>query len=50
MPAARAWAASSWRRCGDVSRIGKQPIAVPDGVEITIQPELVKVKGPKGEL
>ena len=33
-----------------MSRIGKQPIAVPDGVEITIQPELVKVKGPKGEL
>jgi large subunit ribosomal protein L6 len=33
-----------------VSRIGKQPIAVPDGVEITIQPDLVKVKGPKGEL
>jgi large subunit ribosomal protein L6 len=33
-----------------VSRIGKQPIAVPDGVEITIAPDLVKVKGPKGEL
>jgi large subunit ribosomal protein L6 len=33
-----------------VSRIGKQPIAVPDGVEITIEPDLVKVKGPKGEL
>jgi large subunit ribosomal protein L6 len=33
-----------------VSRIGKQPIAVPDGVEISIEPELVKVKGPKGEL
>jgi large subunit ribosomal protein L6 len=33
-----------------VSRIGKQPIAVPSGVEITIEPELVKVKGPKGEL
>jgi large subunit ribosomal protein L6 len=33
-----------------VSRIGKQPIAVPDGVEITIEPELVRVKGPKGEL
>jgi large subunit ribosomal protein L6 len=33
-----------------VSRIGKQPIPVPDGVEITIEPELVKVKGPKGEL
>jgi large subunit ribosomal protein L6 len=33
-----------------VSRIGKQPVAVPDGVEITIEPELVSVKGPKGEL
>ncbi|HZG49091.1 MAG TPA: 50S ribosomal protein L6 [Thermoleophilaceae bacterium] len=33
-----------------MSRIGKQPIAVPDGVEITIEPELVRVKGPKGEL
>ncbi len=33
-----------------MSRIGKQPIAVPDGVQITIEPELVKVKGPKGEL
>jgi large subunit ribosomal protein L6 len=33
-----------------VSRIGKQPIAVPAGVEITIEPELVKVRGPKGEL
>jgi len=33
-----------------MSRIGRQPIAVPDGVEITIEPELVKVKGPKGEL
>jgi large subunit ribosomal protein L6 len=33
-----------------MSRIGKQPIPVPDGVEITIEPELVRVKGPKGEL
>jgi large subunit ribosomal protein L6 len=33
-----------------MSRIGKQPITVPDGVETTIAPELVKVKGPKGEL
>jgi large subunit ribosomal protein L6 len=33
-----------------MSRIGKQPIPVPSGVEITIGPELVKVKGPKGEL
>ena len=33
-----------------MSRIGKQPIPVPDGVEITIEPDVVKVKGPKGEL
>ena len=33
-----------------MSRIGKQPISVPDGVEITIEPDVVKVKGPKGEL
>jgi large subunit ribosomal protein L6 len=33
-----------------MSRIGKQPIAVPSGVEVTIESELVKVKGPKGEL
>jgi large subunit ribosomal protein L6 len=33
-----------------MSRIGKQPIAVPDGVEVSIEPDLVKVKGPKGEL
>ena len=33
-----------------MSRIGKQPVPVPDGVEITIEPELVRVKGPKGEL
>ena len=45
--------AASWLHgCGDaaMSRIGKQPIAVPSGVEVTIEPELVKVKGPKGEL
>jgi large subunit ribosomal protein L6 len=33
-----------------MSRIGKQPIALPDGVEVTIEPERVAVKGPKGEL
>src|SRR5215211_8310613 len=50
--AARAWAASWWRGSGReaMSRIGKQPIEVPDGVEIAVEPELVKVKGPKGEL
>ncbi|HKH95116.1 MAG TPA: 50S ribosomal protein L6, partial [Beijerinckiaceae bacterium] len=50
-PAAPAWAASSWRGSGSpMSRIGKQPIAVPDGVEVSIQAEQVSVKGPKGEL
>jgi large subunit ribosomal protein L6 len=33
-----------------MSRIGKQPIAVPAGVEVSIEGSLVKVKGPKGEL
>ena len=33
-----------------MSRIGKQPITVPSGVEVSIEPELVVVKGPKGEL
>src|SRR3954454_694292 len=44
-------AASSSRRSGSrMSRIGRQPIVVPSGVELTIEPELVRVKGPKGEL
>ena len=33
-----------------MSRIGKLPIPVPDGVSVEIAPELVSVKGPKGEL
>ena len=33
-----------------MSRIGRQPIPVPDGVSVDIAPELVSVKGPKGEL
>ena len=33
-----------------MSRIGKQPIPVPKGVEFTISGETVKVKGPKGLL
>jgi large subunit ribosomal protein L6 len=33
-----------------MSRIGKQPISLPDGVEINISPGSVVVKGPKGEL
>jgi large subunit ribosomal protein L6 len=33
-----------------VSRIGRKPIPVPAGVTVTIEPELVAVKGPRGEL
>ena len=33
-----------------MSRIGKKPIPVPGGVDVTIEPGRVKVKGPKGEL
>ena len=33
-----------------MSRIGKLPIAIPAGVTITVDPDNVTVKGPKGEL
>jgi large subunit ribosomal protein L6 len=33
-----------------VSRIGKKPIAIPDGVTVEIRPGSVAVRGPKGEL
>jgi large subunit ribosomal protein L6 len=33
-----------------MSRIGRQPITVPAGVSVLIEPELVTVNGPKGEL
>ena len=33
-----------------MSRIGKTPIAIPSGVEIKIENNLVEVKGPKGTL
>ena len=33
-----------------MSRIGKQPIPVPSGVEVTIDGSTVTTKGPKGEL
>jgi large subunit ribosomal protein L6 len=39
------------RAVGDrVSRIGRKPITVPDGVTVDIKPGMVSVKGPKGEL
>jgi large subunit ribosomal protein L6 len=33
-----------------MSRIGRKPIEIPDGVEVDVQPGAVKVRGPKGEL
>ena len=33
-----------------MSRIGKKPIEIPDGVDVDVQPGAVKIKGPKGEL
>src|ERR1044072_2569978 len=33
-----------------MSRIGKMPIPVPDGVSVEIAPGRVKIKGPNGEL
>lgn len=33
-----------------MSRIGKKPITIPQGVDVKIEKDLVTVKGPKGEL
>lgn len=33
-----------------MSRIGKQPVAIPSGVKVEWVPPVVKVQGPKGEL
>lgn len=33
-----------------MSRIGKLPVAIPDGVTITVDADAIVVKGPKGEL
>jgi large subunit ribosomal protein L6 len=33
-----------------MSRIGRKPIQIPEGVEIDVMPGAVTVKGPKGEL
>ena len=33
-----------------MSRIGRQPVVIPKGVQVTAQDGSVKVKGPKGEL
>src|SRR3954451_18820197 len=33
-----------------MSRIGRKVIPVPSGVDVTVEPGLVRVKGPRGEL
>ncbi|MBA2261051.1 MAG: 50S ribosomal protein L6 [Solirubrobacterales bacterium] len=33
-----------------MSRIGRKPIPVPDGVSVTIEPGVVRVAGPRGDL
>jgi len=33
-----------------MSRVGKIPVDIPDGVDVKIQKSLITVKGPKGEL
>ena len=33
-----------------MSRIGKQPVAIPDGVTVSLDEQAIEVKGPKGTL
>jgi large subunit ribosomal protein L6 len=33
-----------------MSRIGRQPVTVPEGVTVALEPGVVRVNGPKGEL
>ena len=33
-----------------MSRIGKVPVKIPSGVEVTIDGQVISVKGPKGDL
>ena len=33
-----------------MSRIGKKPVEIPKGVTVSLEGQLIKVKGPKGEL
>lgn len=44
------FAAFGKRRSYDVSRVGKQPISVPSGVEVKLEKNQAHVKGPKGAL
>src|SRR5690606_35391680 len=49
-PATRTWAAKFSAGSTDMSRIGKNAIAIPSGVDITLDGQTVSVKGPKGQL
>jgi large subunit ribosomal protein L6 len=33
-----------------MSRIGKKPITIPQGINVEVKQDIIKVKGPKGEL
>ncbi len=33
-----------------MSRIGKKSVKIPEGVQVTLEPSMIKVSGPKGEL
>lgn len=54
----RVWEENICAKCGSryleqytpMSRIGKKPVAVPAGVEVTLDKRVVSVKGPKGTL
>jgi large subunit ribosomal protein L6 len=37
-------------QAGTLSRVGKRPLLVPDGVEVKLDGRMVAVKGPKGQL
>src|SRR5262249_42045286 len=52
MRGARTWAVSSSAPCGRgiMSRIGRMPVTLPDGVKVQIRDGGVRVEGPKGTL
>lgn len=39
-----------WQKFGDMSKIGKLPIKLPEGVGVEVVGDVVKVSGPKGNL
>ncbi len=48
----KAWAENTFVKSGNaiMSRIGKKPIVIPAGVEVTLVRDVITVKGPKGTL